>query len=357
MALCFVSPAEVQAEGKKKGKKTSRGDLVITAVGDIAFPTESFKGRINRLGPKMFAPTRSLLRRGDLVFGNLEAPLTTAPTTVKKTYAYTMPPERLDWILGAGFNLLSLANNHTGDAGQEGVRDMLTLLEEKKKKQKRLYWSGAALEPKDLYKPEIFKIKGVKVAFLAVGTSTSKYVNRVHRKRVIRALEKVKSKADLVVLSVHYGKEYQHVPKTGTVGLYHSFIDAGADLIIGHHPHVLRGIEKYKKGLILHSLGNYTFASRTVRHRATGAKLYGMVAQIHVSKKKIKKLIVHPLYVNNLEKWTMGKETIPAANFIPQRLKGKFARQALEDLQDWSKQIPGNKVKIKIQKNQGVVKF
>jgi poly-gamma-glutamate synthesis protein (capsule biosynthesis protein) len=331
-------------------------DLVITAVGDIAFPAESFQRRIDRLNTKMFDPTRKILKRGDLVFGNLEAPLTDAPTIEEKTYAYTMPPERLEWLLDAGFNLFSLANNHTADAGERGVRDTLELME-RTRKTHRIHWSGATSPPKKAYEPTIFTVRGTKIGFLAVGNNSSPLVYRMHPRRVVKALQKLDKKVDIIVLSVHYGKEYVHVPKKRTVRIYHDFVDAGADLILGHHPHVVRGVEQYKKGLILHSLGNFTFASKTVRHRAAGAKLYGLIAEVRISKKRIDRVILHPLYVNNLEKWTLGNETIPAANFVPYPVKGKFARAVLKAVQQWSDAIAGNRVKIRMQGDRGVVRL
>ena len=235
-------------------------DIVITAVGDIAFPTESYKSRINRLNTRIFDPTRAILKRGDLVFGNIEAPLTTAPTVEQKTYAFTMPPERLGWLLDAGFNLFSLANNHTADAGEAGIRDTIEHLT-KAEKSHGIHWSGTTLDPKTEYTPTIFTVKGTKIGFLAVGNNRSSFVYRMRPSRITQAIRALDKDVDVVILSIHYGKEYRHVPHKSTVAIYRNFVDAGADLILGHHPHVIRGIEQYKQALIVHSLGNYTFAS------------------------------------------------------------------------------------------------
>ena len=175
--------------------------------------------------------------------------------------------------------------------------------------------------------------------------------------RVAKAIRQLVKKVDIVVLSVHYGMEFVHVPMDRTIRIYHDFVDAGADLILGHHPHVLRGVEQYKRALILHSLGNYTFASKTVRHRAVGAKLYGLIAEIRISRKRIVRVVLHPRYVNNLEKWTLGDQTIRAANFVPYPVKGKFARAVLDAVQQWSTAIPGNKVKIRFQGDRGVIRL
>ena len=332
-------------------------DLVITAVGDVALTTKAFKPQIDRLNHGIFNKTKKTLKKGDLVFLNLETPLTDGPATIEKKYAYTMPPERLDWLLEAGFNLFSLANNHSADAGQRGLNDTLDLLEEKKKKQKKLWWSGTVRNPRDAYKPTIIKRRGTKIAFLAVGNNADPHVNRMHRKRVVKALKEARKKADVVLLSVHYGKEYQHVPKKMTVDIYHEFAEAGADIILGHHPHVVRGIEKYKGTLIVHSLGNFAFSSKTIRHRKTGAKLYGMIATIHIEKKRVHRLVITPLYVNNLEPWTIGKEKLPAANFVPAPVKGPFAKAVLDSIQQWSDAIKGNKIKIVRKGNKGIVRM
>ncbi len=351
------------AEGDQEGGQDDDADLeasktlTITAVGDVALTTNAFPSVLKAKGPKLFDPTRKILKRGDLVFLNLETPLTKAPTTVDKKYAYTMPPERLDWLLSAGFNMFSLANNHSADAGEVGVRDTLELMEETAKKRKHFYWNGTHLNPKDAYKPTIIKMKGVKVGFLAVGNNSDPLVNRLHIKRISKAIAAFKKDVDVVVLSVHWGKEYAHEPKKRTVQMYRTWIDAGVDLILGHHPHVIRGIEKYKKGLIVHSLGNFAFSSRTVRHRKTGARLYSMIAEIKIKKKRLQELIIHPLYVNNLEPWKMGDKKLPRRDFDPLPVKGKFAKKVLDEIQQWSDDIDGNKIKIIRKDNRGIIKL
>lgn len=344
-----TKPADAQASGGEP--------LIINAVGDVALTTKAFPSIINPMGPKLFDKTRDVLKSGDLVFLNLETPLTEGEATLSKKYAYTMPPKRLDWLLSAGFNLFSLANNHSADAGERGIKDTLDLMEETRKGREHFYWSGTHLDRKDAYKPTMIDIKGTRIAFLAVGNNGDPKVNRLHRKRVFEAVTKMKAEADIALISVHWGKEYQHVPNPGTVQLYHAIANAGADIILGHHPHVLRGIEKFKDTLIIHSLGNFCFSSKTIRHRETGARLYSMIASIEIDKKRVQRVVIHPLYVNNLEPWRIGDRRLPPANFVPTPVDGPFADKVLEELQDWSDAIPGNEVRIKRDGDLGVIDF
>ena len=347
----------VEADEVEPEDLTAGGRVLITAVGDVALTTNAFKPVIDKLNHQIFAKTKAILKRGDLVFLNLESPLTSAPTVLKKTYAYTMPTERLDWLLEAGFNLFSLANNHSADAGLQGMTDTLDALEAKRREKKALFWSGIARDPKDAYKPTIIKIKGTTIAFLAVGNNSDPHVNRIYDGQVVKAIKQARSQADVVVLATHFGKEYQHIPTPAVVALYRGFVDAGADIILGTHPHVLRGIERYKGGVILHSLGNFAFSSRTVRHRETGAKMHGMVATLVIESRRVVRVEIDPLYVNNLEPWKIGSAQIPSANFVPTPVKGKFAEAVLDDLQAWSDAIAGNKVRIIRREDRGIIEL
>mgnify|MGYP006191293943 FL=1 len=109
-------------------------DLSIVVVGDVSQPATQWVEATERLRDKVFDPTRHLTMSGDLNFMNLENPVTALSPNAKKTYAFTSPPERLEWYFGAGFNMFSLANNHIADASQAGIDKTIEHLEAYAKK-------------------------------------------------------------------------------------------------------------------------------------------------------------------------------------------------------------------------------
>ena len=321
-----------------------RRDLVLVAVGDVAQPARRWPEATQKLGISVFGPTRPLLDSGDLVFMNLENPVSDRTATAQKEYSFTSPPERLGWYLDAGFNLFSLANNHSADAGQEGIDDTIAHLDRLSAERGRTIWyAGAGVDPEQAQAVRWVRPpdKDLTIAFLATGISRHENVSRWWVADLPARIQKARDDgADLVVVSVHAGKEYQHVPHPKIRELYQGWIDAGADLVIGHHPHVIRPVEAYRKGLIIHSLGNYVFMSRTVRHRKEGAKLYGMMTRIVIEDGRLRGAELVPLWVNNSDAWRLDSgQLLPNANFVPQILTGPFADAWFHDLSAWTTEM------------------
>jgi poly-gamma-glutamate synthesis protein (capsule biosynthesis protein) len=333
-------------------------DLVIVAGGDVAWPRGWFDAHVERVGngPGMFARIAPFLADADLRFVNLETPLTDRPFALKKQYLVATPPQRFDWLLAAGFNLFSLANNHVADAGVEGVADTVAALEQARTKQPGLWWAGADVDPARAEAPVILTPKGktLRVALLAVGNNPSKTVAAWQGRGVLDRIAAARKQADFVIVSVHAGGEYVHVPEEHVVKRFRSFVDAGADLVLGHHPHVIRSVEHRGDGLIFYSLGNFSFASFTSRHHKTGARLYGMLPIIRVRDGKIAEAQIVPLYVNNREPWQIeGEAPVRATPFQPQPMQGAYARKVLEELQEFSRAVPNHATEIAIRGDSG----
>jgi poly-gamma-glutamate synthesis protein (capsule biosynthesis protein) len=327
--------------------------------GDLSYPLGKYEEYLEERGPTLLAPLAPYFAQGDLVFANLEGPLTSGPLVGTKSYQFTIPPHRLDWILAAGVNLLSLANNHVEDAGLPGLRDTLGALR-RAARGRFLRWAGARADGGDPYAPVVFQPPGkdLRVAFFATTYSGSERVATVGAdggQRLLAAVTAVAPTVDLVVVSMHFGPEYVHVPNAGTVRLYRALVDAGADLIVGHHPHVIQGIERRGEGLIFYSLGNLSFSSKTLRHRAKDAKMYGLLPLVEVRDGRLGRVELVPLWVNNTDSWTLGTETLRPARFVPVVLEGAFADAVLAALQGWSAAIPGNGTTIEIRGGRGFV--
>ena len=321
------------------------GELVLVAVGDVAQPARQWPEITESLGDSVFDPTRELLASGDLVFMNLESPLTERPPVPDKRFAYTTPPERLAWYLDAGFNMISLANNHIADAGEAGIQDTVETIDSRARvRGETVFHAGAGRAGPARYEPVRIEPEGrdLTIAFFAAGFSDSPSV--IHWSRdegLFRAIRTAAESGDfdLIVVSAHAGIEYEHVPADSVRQAYRRYIVEGADLVLGHHPHVIQPVEHYGDGLIFYSLGNFVFASRTQRHHATDARLYGMMARIVIRDRRLKGAEIVPLWVNNSEGWTLADGSyLPRTEFTPKVLEAGFAREFFKDLEDWSRE-------------------
>ncbi len=246
--------------------------LRIRSVGDMMIGTNFPAGYLPANGgTDSFTDVKATLQDADITFGNLEGPLCdgTAPSqkcansAPGKCYAFRSPASYAPHYKDAGFDLLSTANNHANDFGSDCRLETETLLDAQ-----GIAHSG---RPGDIASIEV---NGFKVAMIAFYTSRSSHYLNDHD----TAKKLVASQAathDIVIVSFHGGAEGSkalHVPN-GSETFYgenrgdlrkftHDVIDAGADLVIGHGPHVLRGIETYNNKLIAYSLGNFATYGR-----------------------------------------------------------------------------------------------
>lgn len=253
--------------------------ISIAAVGDIMlaspFPDDTRMPPAD--GKGMLAAVTPILSAADIAFGNMEGPIVDSGTSAKckppeppkpgeepkpiRCFAFRMPTRYGKYLKEAGFDVMSVANNHAGDfgvAGRNSTRKTLDALGIKHAGSDRMQYATAYLD-----------VKGKKVAFIGFAhNAVSPNVNDLVTAR--RLVTEADKKADIVVVSFHGGAEgsaYQNVPKQtevffgekrGNLLLFsRTVIDAGADLVIGHGPHVLRGVEIYKDRLIAYSLGNF----------------------------------------------------------------------------------------------------
>ncbi len=204
-----------------------------------------------------FERVREYLKQPDLTFGNLECAVTKRGFTTNKAYRLKADPKVVPALSEAGFDVLSLANNHTMDCGRLGLLETLSSL-----KGAGISTVGAGKDSLDARKPVLESVHGIRVAFLAFTDApdgSSPCLAWIDSARVVQAVREAKKQADLVLVSFHWGEEYATAPLPYQKALAHAVIDAGAALVIGHHPHVIEGVERYKQGLIAYSLGNFVF--------------------------------------------------------------------------------------------------
>ncbi|MGF9698310.1 CapA family protein [Paenibacillus sp. MABNR03] len=245
-------------------------NVTINFVGDI-----QFSGKVAELLDKNgyeypFAKLGSLFNNDDLTVGNLETPITLGGTAAAdKTYVYKSSPKALAAMADAGFDAVNLANNHILDQGVEGLVDTLTYLQEY-----GMAHTGAGMNKEEAYAPAYLERKGIKIALLGFSRVVPEASWKAEGNRAgvaeaynstgaVSAIQEARQKADLVIVIAHWGEERVSTPNEDQTRLAHEFVDGGADLVIGGHPHVLQGVEFYKGKWIAYSTGNFIFSKST----------------------------------------------------------------------------------------------
>ncbi len=198
--------------------------------------------------------------QADILFGNLESVISDKGFDQGGPYSFRAPPKMIEGLTLAGFDVLSIANNHSFDWTVDALVDTKERL-----KSEEIVPVGGGLEA---YSPKVVKKKGYKFAFIAhtaigspgwASTETIPGVAWYSEEKLKEAIEEVKGEVDLIIFSIHYGTEYQTEPNQNQIDISKGAIDAGVDLVIGHHPHVVQPVEIYKDKIIAYSLGNFIF--------------------------------------------------------------------------------------------------
>lgn len=242
--------------------------LHLVLVGDVMIGRHVAEQTARHGAGHPFGGVAGLIRGADLAFGNLESPLTKAPRVVH-TYDLTADPDRVSLLTEAGFDLLSVANNHATDHGREGLAETCRTLE----RAGIAPVSGGPNE-KAAGAPVIREVRGVRVAFLAfeglgaalpAGEEVPGVASLEPLPRAEQAVRVARELADWVVVSVHWGVEYAPLPTPAQRQIAQRLADAGADVVTGHHPHVLQplawlqGKDRDRPTLVAYSLGNFLF--------------------------------------------------------------------------------------------------
>ncbi len=215
------------------------------------------------------------LKTADIAMVNLECPVTTRGQKIPKPFNFRMNPRYLKALLDAGIDIVTIANNHIFDYGKEGLFDTISYLDSV-----GIRHVGSGRTRQEAEQPVIFDIKGRRVGFIAcygggeapTATRSGPGVARRDIGQIASTIQMLKSRdsVDYVVVNIHWGTEKEEFPDASQRMFAHDVIDAGADALIGHHPHVLQGIERYKTGVIVYSLGNFIFGGNNRSTYDTG---------------------------------------------------------------------------------------
>jgi poly-gamma-glutamate synthesis protein (capsule biosynthesis protein) len=208
----------------------------------------------------------------DIFMVNLEHPVTTAVDKVEKKFNFKMNPGSLGTLKNGGVSLVNCANNHVFDYGLQGIEETIKNLESAGVK-----YVGIGRNLREARTPVLLEKKGRRFGFLGyygggdfAATSRRAGFAPRYERYILEDVRSLREKADFVVVNFHWGTERAPEPEPWQIRLAHRVIEAGADLIVGHHPHVLQGIEEYRGKHIAYSLGNFVFGGNTLHTYATG---------------------------------------------------------------------------------------
>lgn len=240
------------------------------AVGDVML-AQTIGRRIERDG--LLAPWAGVVdtfAQADVVFANLECTISDGGTPAHKSFTFRAPPAAADSIVAAGIDVVSLANNHAIDFGVPALRDTIAALDAR-----GVGHAGAGEDADQAHAPVIVERNGLRIAFLAYVARLSERTGFATRQwaatqdqpglamarpaEVARDVTAARTQADVVIVSVHGGREYHKLPARSQHAVAQAALKAGASLFIGHHPHVLQGYQRTDQTLVAFSLGNFVF--------------------------------------------------------------------------------------------------
>ena len=251
---------------------TVLGEVKVVAVGDVMMHADILRASKDSVNgfESLWADVSPLFKDADIAFGNLETPV--APDTGKKSKPFMFnAPENLPAALhSGGWTILSTANNHAFDQGAKGVKETVDRLAAA-----QLITIGTGENKSAAEQIQVIDKNGVKVAFIGFtdifnfdldSTATAPWVRRLELDSALASIKSARQQADAVVVSIHWGDEYHHAPNKRQQQIAEALIRGGADVVLGHHPHVLQPAEVIDIvddagikhiGLVIYSLGNF----------------------------------------------------------------------------------------------------
>lgn len=282
-------------------------EIKMLAVGDIGLIGQVAEN-INTLGAHHpFMHVSEHLTNSDILFGNLEMPFSDQGSDYSKSHQskhFHHNDNAIDSLRHAGFSILSLANNHIMECGDQGLVKTITMLDSNK-----IRHVGAGTNINDAKSYNIIILKDTKIGFLAFSMKSSDSATDsksgfapIILNEIIENIKLLKHEVDFIVVSLHFGMMYMESPRPEDIETCHAIIDSGANVVLGHHPHVLQGVEQYKNGFIFYSLGEFIFDRKCgVRFVDLGSDIRrkSMILEIYFKKHESIRYNLTPTYLND----------------------------------------------------------
>ena len=249
---------EGQKPEKQETPEVQEATITISAAGDCTLGTDegfnykrSFKGKYDAVQDPayFFQNVQPVFAQDDLTIVNMEGTLTEETTREPKQFAFKGDAEYAKILTAGAVETANLANNHSFDYGKKSYEDTITALE------------AEGISSFGYERTAVMDIKGVKVGLAGV-YELAEHIDC--KQDLLDNIASLKEQgAQIIIVSFHWGQEKENVPSDVQVDLAHAAVDNGADLVLGHHPHVLQGIEEYKGKNIVYSLGNFCFGGNS----------------------------------------------------------------------------------------------
>jgi poly-gamma-glutamate capsule biosynthesis protein CapA/YwtB (metallophosphatase superfamily) len=327
LGVVFVVVVACGGESSLQGETTTANQAVRTEAGTLALepaatPPASGRVTLNAVGDLMlardiitimdergsaypFAAVKELLEDADITVANMEGTFTDRGSQASKLYTFRTPPQHARGLAEAGIDVVSLGNNHALDFGAQGLQDTLDALHAA-----GVLYSGAGANLEAARAPVFMEKNGLRLAFLSYnGVSEATFagpnscgVASADPAAISQDIAGAKASADMVIVSLHAGTEYTDTPTAQQRTLARAAIDAGAVLVLGHHAHVLQGVQEYNGGLIAYGLGNFVFDLDSGDLATLGPRPFQtMVLRLELSHEGVEKVATRPVFIDPKE--------------------------------------------------------
>jgi hypothetical protein len=293
----------------------------VIAAGDIMLGDRG-KRRIRESGADYpFAGVFPLLKRSNIVLGNLEGPLAREAQREERTFSYRVDPRLASSLKRAGINIVTLANNHLLDCGRHGVIETLNALA-----QAGIYAIGAGRDEASAHAPIILDAGPLRVGFLGYywnkrcAATPDLPGSAIDSPFWLKTdIEALRQRVDRIVVTFHWGVPYERTPHPDDCAKARLAVDLGADIVVAHHPHIIQPFEIYKGRAIFYSIGNFAFGSGNSRAE-------GLLVAVRFE--PLETIVdLYPIYVKNRD---------PRVNYQPKVLVGSSGHKILARLANGS---------------------
>jgi poly-gamma-glutamate capsule biosynthesis protein CapA/YwtB (metallophosphatase superfamily) len=291
-----LKPAEISPLATSLQPQSYTTTAQLFAVGDIMMHGSQIRAGHDPVTAtyrydSFFTQVKNTLTEGDWVIGNLETPIASAELKYTGYPLFNAPDTLADALKTAGFNILTTANNHALDRGEAGVLQTLANI-----KQRNLNPVGTAASPEEAQNILVLEKNEIKMAILAYTYGTNGIampagkdylVSLINEPKIIQDILRAKQSADIVTVALHFGSEYQRQPNSEQKRLVASLVKAGADIVLGSHPHVVQPYEvfeftdesgKPRKAVAIYSMGNF------ISNQRGDYRDLGVIFQVKLSK-------------------------------------------------------------------------